>query len=111
MLSFSGGMFVLFLFRFRFFVFLKAATLCSIVPRYAAFRRNPVSKHQIQPEYGNERADAGRDCRKIQQHINLNLNTVVRYLSLPFSPKFRYIYILSVVLQHIVPLKYAGSRQ
>ena len=24
--------------------------------------RNPVSKHQIQPEYGNEQADAGRDC-------------------------------------------------
>ena len=25
--------------------------------------RNPVSKHQIQPEYGDELADAGRDCR------------------------------------------------
>ena len=25
--------------------------------------RNPVSKHQIQPEYGDEQADAGRDCR------------------------------------------------
>ena len=24
--------------------------------------RNPVSKHQIQPEYGDEQADAGRDC-------------------------------------------------
>ena len=24
---------------------------------------NPVSKHQIQPEYGDEQADAGRDCR------------------------------------------------
>ena len=23
--------------------------------------RNPVSKHQIQPEYGDEQADAGRD--------------------------------------------------
>ena len=23
--------------------------------------RNPVSKHQIQPEYGDEKADAGRD--------------------------------------------------
>ena len=22
---------------------------------------NPVSKHQIQPEYGDEQADAGRD--------------------------------------------------
>ena len=26
--------------------------------------RNPVSMHQIQPaEYGDEQADAGRDCR------------------------------------------------
>ena len=25
--------------------------------------RNPVSKHQIQPEYADEQADAGRDCR------------------------------------------------
>ena len=24
---------------------------------------NPVSKHQIQPEYGDEEADAERDCR------------------------------------------------
>ena len=23
--------------------------------------RNPISKHQIQPEYGDEQADAGRD--------------------------------------------------
>ena len=25
--------------------------------------RNPVSKYQIQPEYGDEQVDAGRDCR------------------------------------------------
>ena len=25
--------------------------------------RNPVRKHQIQPEYGDEQADAGRNCR------------------------------------------------
>ena len=29
----------------------------------AELGRNPVSKPQIQPEYGNEQADAGRDCR------------------------------------------------
>ena len=29
----------------------------------AELGRNPVSKHQIQPEYGDEQADAGRDCR------------------------------------------------
>ena len=29
----------------------------------AEIGRNPVSKHQIQPECGDEQADAGRDCR------------------------------------------------
>ena len=29
----------------------------------AEIGRNPVSKHQILPEYGDEQADAGRDCR------------------------------------------------
>ena len=29
----------------------------------AELGRNPVSKHQIQPEYGDEQADAGRVCR------------------------------------------------
>ena len=28
----------------------------------AELGRNPVNKHQIQPEYGDEQADAGRDC-------------------------------------------------
>ena len=27
----------------------------------AELGRNPVSKHHIQPEYGDEQADAGRD--------------------------------------------------
>ena len=29
----------------------------------AELGRNPVSKHHIQPQYGDEQADAGRDCR------------------------------------------------
>ena len=29
----------------------------------AELGKNPVSKHQIQPQYGDEQADAGRDCR------------------------------------------------
>ena len=32
----------------------------------AELGRNPVSKHQIQPEYGDEQADAGRDCRNLR---------------------------------------------
>ena len=29
----------------------------------AELGRNPISKRQIQPEYEDEQADAGRDCR------------------------------------------------
>ena len=29
----------------------------------AEIGRNLVSKHQIKPKYGDEQADAGRDCR------------------------------------------------
>ena len=29
----------------------------------AEIGRNPVSNHQIQPGYGDEQAEAGRDCR------------------------------------------------
>ena len=29
----------------------------------AELGRNPVSKHQIQREYGDDPANAGRDCR------------------------------------------------
>ena len=36
----------------------------------AELGRNPlVSKHQIQPEYGDEQADAGRDCRFSRDQI------------------------------------------
>ena len=35
----------------------------SINKRRRGTREDPVSKHQIQPEYGNEQADAGWDCR------------------------------------------------
>ena len=33
----------------------------SSIDAAAELGRNPVSKHQIQPEYGDEQADAGRD--------------------------------------------------
>ena len=32
-----------------------------IMDAAAELGRNPVSKHQVQPEYGDEQADAGRD--------------------------------------------------
>ena len=36
----------------------------------AELGRNPVSTHQIQPEYGDEQADAGRDCRTCVERPN-----------------------------------------
>ena len=34
----------------------------EIMDAAAELGRNPVSKHNIQPEYGDEQADAERDC-------------------------------------------------
>ena len=39
------------------------AVINELVDASAELGRNPVSEHQIQPEYGDELADAGRDCR------------------------------------------------
>ena len=36
----------------------------------AEIGRNPVSKHQIRPEYRDEQADAGRDCRTLLARQN-----------------------------------------
>ena len=41
----------------------RLAVLNIIIDAVANIRRNPVCKHQIQPEYGDEQADARRDCR------------------------------------------------
>ena len=38
----------------------------------AELGRNPVSKHQIQPEYGDEQADAGRDCRTMSRETKFS---------------------------------------
>ena len=39
------------------------AVINESIDAAAKLGRNLVSKHQIQPEYGDEQADAGRDCR------------------------------------------------
>ena len=41
----------------------------------AELGRNPVSKHQIQPEYGDEQADAGRHCRTRLERPNSQART------------------------------------
>ena len=40
-----------------------SAALNTIMEAAAESGRNRVCEHQIQPEYGDEQADAGRDCR------------------------------------------------
>ena len=41
----------------------RIAVLYKYTDAAAELGRNPASKHQIQPEYVDEQADAGRDCR------------------------------------------------
>ena len=41
----------------------------------AELGRNPVSKHQIQAEYGDEQADAGLDCRNRLARPNSQVRT------------------------------------
>ena len=48
--------------------------------------RNPVSKHQIQPEYGSEQADAGRDCRtRLARPYSQARTRTVKYSAFLFS--------------------------
>ena len=52
----------------------------------AELGRNPVSKHQIQPEYGDEQADAGRACRTRLARPNSQARTRAgKYLFFLFS--------------------------
>ena len=41
----------------------RMAALNLYMDAAAELGRNPVSKHQIQPEYRDEQAGAGRDCQ------------------------------------------------
>ena len=53
----------------------------------AALGRNPVSKHQFQPEYRNEQADAGRDCRTCLARPNFQARTQTgKYIPVIFFP-------------------------
>ena len=47
--------------------------------------RNPVSKHQIQHECGDEQADAGRDCRTRLARPNSQARTNADRGTLHFS--------------------------
>ena len=46
---------------------------------------NPLSKHQIQPEYGDEQADTGRDCRTRLTRSNSQARTGTGSIHFPCS--------------------------
>ena len=54
-----------------------------IKPAAELGRNPPVSKHQIQPEYGDEQADAGRDCRTRLARPNSQARTHGEILIVP----------------------------
>ena len=53
----------------------RMAVINEYMDAAAELGRNPVSKHQIQSEYGDEQADAGRDCRTRVARPNLQART------------------------------------
>ena len=65
----------------------RMAVLNKCMDAAAELERNPVRKHQIQPEYGDEQADAGRDCRSRPARLNSQARTIVdrKTLIFPFQ--------------------------
>ena len=53
----------------------RLADLNIIMDAAAEIERNPVCKHQIQPEYGDEQADVGRDRRTRLARLNSQART------------------------------------
>ena len=53
----------------------RMAVLNKYMDAAAKLGRNPVSKHQIQAEYEDEQADAGRDCRTCPARPNSQART------------------------------------
>ena len=56
-----------------------------IMDAAAELERDPVSKHQIQPEYGDEQADAGRDWRTRLARPNSQARTRTGNIIFPCS--------------------------
>ena len=51
----------------------------------AELGRNPVRKHHIQPEYGDEQADARRDCQNRVARPNSQARTRTGNINFPCS--------------------------
>ena len=61
----------------------------------AELGRNPVRKHQIQPEYGDEQPDVGRDCRTRlarPNHFPRSADHEQDWQPYPFDPDLYYMW-------------------
>ena len=74
----------------------------------AELGRNPVSKHDIQSKYGDEQADAGRDCRtrlarRTQGNIHFpcSADHVQDWQPYPVYPRSCYMTYICVTIQII----------
>ena len=65
--------------------------LNKYVDAAAELGRNPASEHQIQPEFGDEEADAGRDCRTHPARPNSQARTGTGKNSLSLFGKKAYV--------------------
>ena len=63
----------------------RIAVLNKYMYAAAELGRDPVSKHQIQPEYGDEQTDAGRDCRTRFERPNFQARTRTGKYQFPCS--------------------------
>ena len=59
--------------------------LNKLMDTAAELGRHPVSKHQIQSEYGDEEANAGRDCRTRLARPNSQARTGTGNINFPCS--------------------------
>ena len=69
----------------------------------AELGRNPVSKHEIQPEYGDEQADAGRDCRTRLARPNSQARTGLQLTTIRIGNLTRLIHSLLYVMMMTIP--------
>ena len=53
----------------------RMAVLNKYMDAAAEIGRNPVTKHQIYPEHGDEQADTGWDCQTLLARLNFQVRT------------------------------------
>ena len=70
----------------------------------AKLGRNPVSKHQIQTECGDEQADAGRDCRNRLARPDSQARTRIGKYYFPCSADHEQDWLLLLYVRPYIPI-------